>query len=132
MKNFSMWLKAAAIYNIIWGAQAIFFPLWQFKAMGITPPLYPQFWQCIGMIVGVYGLGYWWAAKDPIRHWPIVAVGLLGKIFGPIGFLEACIKGTLPWSFGINIIFNDILWWPSFTLIMLEVLKKRKETGSLP
>ena len=41
----------------------------------------------MGMIVGVYGIGYLIAARDPRTHWPIVLVGLLGKVFGPIGFV---------------------------------------------
>ena len=45
------------------------------------------------MIVGVYGVGYATAALDPSRHWPVVLVGLLGKIFGPIGFLSAVVGG---------------------------------------
>ena len=39
-------------------------------------PRYPQIWQCVGMIVGVYGVGYLVAASDPLRHWPIVLVGM--------------------------------------------------------
>ena len=41
------------------------------------------------MIVGVYGIGYAIASTDPLRHWPIVLVNSLGKIFGPIGFAQA-------------------------------------------
>ena len=52
----------------------------------MTLPVYPMIWQGMGMVIGVYGLGYWWAAQILVIHWPIVAVGLLGKIFGPIGF----------------------------------------------
>ncbi len=125
-------LKAAAVYNIIWGGFVIFFPHLQFEWLGMDQPRYPGFWQCIGMIVGVYGLGYWWAAKNPFHHWPIVAVGFLGKIFGPIGFLEAILTGKLPLAFGINIIFNDLIWWPSFFLIMKGSWEYAKERGSWP
>ena len=70
------------------------------------------------MIVGVYGIGYIIAATDPNRHWPIVLVGLLGKIFGPIGFAKALYTGVFPLTFGINIIFNDLIWWIPFYLIL--------------
>lgn len=72
------------------------------------------------MIVGVYGIGYLIAATDPNRHWPIVLVGFLGKIFGPIGFAKALITGVFPLSFGINIIFNDIIWWIPFYLLLKQ------------
>jgi hypothetical protein len=70
------------------------------------------------MIVGVYGIGYIIAATNPYRHWPIVLVGFLGKIFGPIGFSKALVTGIFPLSFGINIIFNDLIWWIPFFLIL--------------
>ena len=75
------WLLVAAIYNILFGSWSIFFPSALFQWAGMVPPNYPELWQCIGMIVGVYGLGYAIAADDPYRHWPIVLVGFLGKIF---------------------------------------------------
>jgi hypothetical protein len=51
-------LLSAAVYNFAWGAAAIFFPLAGFELAGIPIPNYPELWQCIGMIVGVYGVGY--------------------------------------------------------------------------
>jgi hypothetical protein len=80
----------------------------------MDPPRYPQIWQCLGMVVGVYGIGYWIAAGDPARHWPIVLVGLLGKVLGPIGFLLAASRGELPWAFGLVNVTNDLVWWLPF------------------
>ena len=85
-------LRFAAVYNLAWGALVVLFPLTPFRWAGMEEPNYPQLFQCIGMIVGVYGIGYWIAADDPLRHWPIVLVGLLGKVFGPIGFLVSAIQ----------------------------------------
>ena len=61
------------------------------------------------MIVGVYGVGYATAALDPWSHWSVVLVGLFGKIFGPIGFLSAVVVGTLPLSFGLTILTDDLI-----------------------
>ncbi|MCG3123832.1 MAG: hypothetical protein GIKADHBN_02259 [Phycisphaerales bacterium] len=115
------WLVAAGAYNIVWGATAVLAPVWSLKILGVTPPsmdLWPQLWACIGMIVGVYGLGYLIAARDPARHWPIVLVGLLGKILGPIGFVDAARQDHLPWSMGWTILTNDLLWWIPFATIL--------------
>ena len=60
-------LLAAGVYNVLWGAFAVLFPAAIFDWLGMPQPNYPQFWQCIGMIVGVYGLGYAIAAFDPAR-----------------------------------------------------------------
>ena len=112
-------LKSAAIYNLVWGAFAILFPMTLFRLVGMDPlPNYPELWQCIGMIVGVYGIGYWIAASDPVRHWPIVLVGLLGKIFGPIGFLQAVLNDRFPPAMGLTILTNDLIWWIPFAAIL--------------
>jgi small multidrug resistance pump len=111
-------LRLAGIYNLLWGAVTIAFPFLMFDLSGMERPNYPELWQCVGMIVGVYGIGYWIAADDPIKHFPIVLVGLLGKIFGPIGFAQALWSGRFTFGFGINIIFNDLIWWIPFFLIL--------------
>jgi hypothetical protein len=111
-------LRAAGIYNLLWGAAVVLFPSQPFAWLGMPPPNYPELWQCIGMVVGVYGVGYWIAASDPARHWPIVLVGWLGKVLGPIGFLNAALVGSLPWSFGLVNVTNDLVWWVPFTLIL--------------
>lgn len=112
-------LRCAAVYNIVWGTFAILWPLALFRWVGAEPlPNYPELWQCIGMIVGVYGVGYWIAAEDPGRHWPIVLVGLLGKIFGPIGFVQAMLNDRFPAAMAVTIVMNDLIWWVPFALIL--------------
>jgi hypothetical protein len=123
-------LVVAAIYNLVWGAFVILLPTVPFAWLGIAPPNYPGLWQCIGMIVGVYGIGYGLAAGNPVRHWPIVLVGLLGKIFGPIGFLNAAINGEFPWSAGWTILTNDLIWWIPFAGILHFAWKR--DPGSFP
>ena len=117
-------LRCAAIYNLLWGALTILLPEWSLgwliteERLLALDPLTFVFWQCIGMIVGVYGLGYWVAASDPLRHWPIIMVGFLGKVFGPIGFLQGLWLETVPLRFGWTILANDILWWWPFGVIL--------------
>ena len=112
-------LIAAAIYNLLWGTLVVLFPRWSFELSGAPAPVDGLFlWQCIGMIVGVYGVGYAIAARDPVRHWPIVLVGLLGKILGPIGFLGAVASDRVPIEAGLIILTNDLIWWPGFALAL--------------
>jgi hypothetical protein len=123
-------LKLAAIYNILWGVFAILFPNLPFRWAGLDVPNYPCLWQCIGMIVGVYGVGYWIAATDPVRHWPIVLVGLMGKVFGPIGFVWCALHGELPWIAGLTILTNDIAWWIPFALTLHAAWKTERGISS--
>jgi hypothetical protein len=114
----SLVLWAAAVYNVAWGAVVVLFPAQLFRWAGMQPPNYPELWQCIGMLVGVYGVGYAIAATNPVRHWPIVLVGMLGKILGPIGFLHAAWQGALPWKAGWMIVANDLIWWLPFVALL--------------
>ena len=118
-------LVLAAAYNLVWGAWVIVFPNALFDFAGMPAPNYPQIWQCVGMIVGVYGIGYLIAASDPRTHWPIVLVGFLGKVLGPIGFLEALVRGDFPLRFGATIVTNDLVWWVPFGLILWHAWKRR-------
>lgn len=111
-------LKGAAVYNILWGAWVVLFPSQFFQLTGMEIPNQLMIWQGMGMVIGVYGLGYWWASYAPVRHWPIVAVGFLGKIFGPIGFVFNYLQDIVPAAFGWTLITNDLIWWIPFFLIL--------------
>ena len=123
----SLTLRLAGAYNMLWGASVIFFPFLFFDLSGLPRPFYPEIWQCVGMIVGVCGLGYWLAAENPVEHWIIVLVGMLGKIFGPIGFLKAIYDGVFNTKMAIVIVFNDIIWWIPFGLILMEVYRRKQD-----
>jgi hypothetical protein len=116
------WLLAAGLYNLLWGAVVVLLPDLMPRLAGMEPFVGPArgIWQCLGMVIGVFGVGYLCASLDPIRHWPITLVGLLGKIFGPIGFVWCATRGEIPWSFGWTILTNDLLWWIPFGLILRD------------
>ena len=125
-------LRFAGAYKLSVGMLAVVFPRMLFEWAGMQPPTYPELFQCIGMIVGVYGIGYWVAASNPFTHWPIVLVGLLGKILGPAGFAFALARGTLPAAFGVTIITNDLIWWLPFAAILWGALKHHTEPRDEP
>ena len=118
-------LMFAAVYNLIWGAFVILFPTLPFRLAGMEPPNYPALVQGLGMIVGVYGIGYALAARDPVTQWPLVLVGLIGKLLGPIGFVYAASIGEFPWVSGLTIVANDLVWWLPFISILLHAARVR-------
>jgi len=56
----------------------------------------------------------------PAAALAIVLVGLLGKVLGPIGFVQAAVAEQLPWRFGWTILSNDLVWWPAFGAILWQ------------
>ncbi len=123
-------LVAAGIYNLAWGSLTVGLPHWLFDLTGMERPNYPFIWQCVGMIVGVYGIGYLAAAADPLRHWPIVLVGFLGKIFGPLGYAMGVARGEVPAAFGWTLPTNDLIWWIPFALILVAARRHSLDAGA--
>ena len=115
------WLVAAGIYNLVWGTAVVLLPDVPFVAAGMEPlqGTARAIWQCLGMVIGVYGIGYIAASSGPTVHWPIVLVGFLGKIFGPVGFVWTALRGDIPWNFAWTILTNDLVWWIPFAGILI-------------
>ena len=116
-------LRLAAIYNLAWGAWQVLAPNSFFELMGMTPMNHPMVWQGLGMVIGLYGLAYFWASYDYVRHWPIVAIGLMGKVFGPIGYVYNIMLGSAPVEFGWTLIPNDLIWWIPFGIMLNHARK---------
>ncbi len=121
-------LLAAAAYNLVWGAAVVLMPRTTLGWIGL-PDATAHLWQCIGMIVGVYGIGYAIAAFDPLRHWPIVLVGLLGKVLGPLGYVQGYLTDVLPPRMAWTILTNDLIWWLPFAAILRQAWRKHAAMG---
>jgi hypothetical protein len=110
----------AGTYNLGWGAHSIVDPQWLFRLAHMPPANYPQIFACLGMVVGVYGILYWEVARRPENGWLIAAVGLLGKILGPIGLVRLIMTGQWPPSTLILCVTNDFIWWIPFGLYLFD------------
>jgi hypothetical protein len=116
---FRIALVAAGIYNLAFGLWAALWPLGFFQLFGMEPPRYPSIWACLGMVVGLYGLLYLHAAWKLETAWPIVAVGLLSKILGPIGMVTSQ-SADWPPRLGFLCVYNDLIWWLPFGLFLIR------------
>ena len=111
---------AAAAYNILFGLWASLFPRAFFELFRLGTPRYPAIWACLGMVVGLYGVGYAYAAWRLDRAFPFIAIGLAGKVLGPIGWVMSVSNGELPARTFQLIVFDDLLWWIPFAMFLLE------------
>jgi hypothetical protein len=126
LQRYRPWFYAAAVYNFVWGTVVVVFPDLIFRVLGMPASNYPVLMQCVGMVVGVYAIGYWLIAVDPERFGPFVFVGLAGKVLGPIGFVYAALQGKLPWAFGWVNVTNDLIWLPAFIPFALAVWRRER------
>ena len=121
--SFILILRAAGIYNLAFGLLLAFYPhsAFHWLSMPETPDIMIQ---AVGMMVGVYGLAYWIAGSDPVKYWPLVAVGAVGKTLGPIGFAVGLAKGVFLWKSAPMFVFNDLIWWWPFWAILLRAWRQ--------
>jgi len=110
----------AALYNLGWGLFAAWDPQWLFRFAAMPPLNHPPLYACLGMVVGVYGLLYAEVARAPEHGFAIAAVGLLGKILGPIGMAQLVLSGTWPPAAAVLCLTNDLVWWAPFTLYLVD------------
>lgn len=105
---------AAGIYNIAWGLFTVAYPQWLFDFAGMAPANHPQAFATLGMVIGLYAVLYLSIALYPEHGWLCAAVGLTGKILGPIGLAHLLVTGTWPPATVIICLTNDIIWWIPF------------------
>lgn len=110
----------AGIYNLAWGAYSMIDPQWLFRYAGMPPQNYPQIFACLGMVVGLYGIIYFEVARVPERGWLLAAVGLVGKVLGPIGLAGLIWSGQWPGATLILCLTNDFIWWIPFSLYLYD------------
>jgi hypothetical protein len=111
---------SGGVYNMLWGVWSVVDPQWLFRYAGMPLSNYPPLFACLGMIVGLYGILYLEVARVPERGWLIAAVGLAGKVLGPIGMLQLIWTGTWPPSAIVLCVTNDFIWWIPFSLYLRD------------
>lgn len=111
---------AAGLYNLAWGLFAAIDPQWLFRFADMPPLNYPEIFACLGMVVGLYGILYLEVARVPERGWLLAAVGLLGKVLGPLGWLHLAWTGRWPLATLVLCATNDLIWWGPFALYLYD------------
>ena len=110
----------AGLYNILWGLYAAWDPQWLFRFAHLPLQNHPQIFMCLGMVVGLYGIVYLEVARVPERGWLLVAVGLTGKLLGPIGLAGLIISRQWPIATIVLCLSNDLIWWIPFSLYLKD------------
>lgn len=111
---------AAGLYNLAWGLWTALEPQWLSRVAGIAMTDAQQGFAGLGMVVGLYGILYLEVARIPERGWVPAAVGLAGKVLGPMGVGWLVVTSRWPAQALVVIVTNDLLWWAPFTLYLRD------------
>jgi hypothetical protein len=123
----------AGVYNLAWGAWTALDPQWFFQFAGMAPLNHPSIYACVGMVVGLYGFVYLEIARAPERAFVLGAVGLAGKVLGPIGMAQQILLGGWPWKSALLCVTNDVIWWIPFILYLRDAwpaFKREIQSGA--
>ena len=123
---------AAGLYNLGWGVYSALDPQWMFRFADMELQNHPEIFACLAMVIGLYGILYLEVARVPERGWTLAAVGLLGKVLGPIGWIDMVMRGTWPSSTMIMCLTNDMIWWVPFGLYLYDACPWRRSSASGP
>ena len=107
----------AGICNLALGVWAGLWPLRLFGVLNLDPPRHPHVWAGLAMVVGTYGLLYWYTACKPDRGRVIGAGGLRGKVLGPVGMVFA-VGEAWPLRAVMLCVCGDLIWWLPFSLFL--------------
>ena len=110
----------AGVYNIAWGIYSSLDPQWLFRVAGMPRLNHPVIFACLAMVIGLYGILYLEVARVPERGWLLAAVGLLGKVLGPIGLAVLIATGRWPWQTILLGLTYDLIWWIPFGLYLRD------------
>lgn len=95
-------------------------PQWLFRFAGMPPLNHPQIFACLGMVIGLYGVLYLEVARRPEHNWVAAAIGLAGKVLGPMGLAVLILRGEWPLATIVMCVTNDFIWWIPFGLYLRD------------
>lgn len=133
MKRRGMHIKVfvlAGLYNIGWALYSSLYPQWLFEYADMELLNQPVIFACLAMVIGVYGLLYLEVARRPEHGFAIAAVGLLGKVLGPIGMAYLVLTDTWPVETVVLVLTNDLVWWIPFAMYLRDSWPQYRQTLS--
>ena len=110
-------LKFAGGYNILAGASMVLFYHEGFKLLGIPKPEFSLPIQLVGLLVGLFGIGYLMVERAPVENRNILLLGFLSKFLGPLLAVGYIIKGDLPMTMIPVLFFADTIYLIPFWMI---------------
>lgn len=129
MTRVPSWLRQSLVFAGAWhlllGASIIIAPTAFFSLTALPLPNYLQMWQGAGIMTAVMGVGFVIASRDPMRHWPVILLGLIPKIIAPIGVVWGFWRRDLPPALGTLVLVNDVAWWIPFSMLLWLAVREQ-------
>jgi hypothetical protein len=111
-------LRFAGTFNILAGLSMICFYHEGYKMLGLKRPDLVMPLQLVGILVGLFGVGYHMVAANPVENRNLLVLGFWSKFLGSVLAIVYLTKGQLPMEFLGLLFFADIIYLPFFAIII--------------
>lgn len=134
MKPLTRWmrfvLRFVAVFNICAGLNMLLLYHETYKLIGMEKPAVSLFTQLTGILVALFGVGYYMVARNPVENRNVLLLGFWSKFLGSCLALFYVLSGKLPWTFMIIVFFADIIYLPPFYLILQRLKQVARSSDS--
>lgn len=111
-------LRFVAIYNILAGLHMLILREETYWMIGMERPKIDFPMQLVGILVGLFGVGYSMVARNPLENRNVLLLGFWSKLLGSCLGTYYVARGILPPRFVLVYFFADIIYLPPFYLIL--------------
>jgi len=120
-KSMRFMFTTAAWFNWVAGGAVAVNVEMLFGLFRITPlPTEPLFVQLFAWLVIVFGIGYFWASRNPVTNVPVIKLGMLGKLSVVLACLACVLTGSVSWQIMLLVsadLLYAILFWRALKAI---------------
>ena len=120
-KSIRIMFTTAAWFNWLAGLAVAVNAELLFGLFRITPlPTEPLFLQLFAWLVIVFGIGYFWASRDPAANVPVIKLGMIGKLSVVLVSLACVLTGSVSWQIMLLMsadLLYVILFWRALKAI---------------
>lgn len=111
-------LRFVAVYNVLAGLAMLVFYHEAYKLLGLKKPEVNLPIQLVGVLVGLFGVGYWLVASRPVENRNLLLLGFWSKALGSVLGIYYVWLGKLPPVFLVFLFLGDIVYLPPFAVIL--------------
>jgi len=116
-------LRFVAVYNVLAGLSMLVFYHEAYKLMGLEQPDVKMPLQLVGILVGLFGVGYWLTASNPVENRNVLMLGFWSKLLGSCLASYYVLRGKLPPELMIIVFFADIIYLVPFYIILKRLYR---------
>lgn len=122
-------LRVVAVYNVAAGAAMLVFYHEAYRLLGLEKPEVSLPLQLVGVMVALFGIGYWLVANSPVENRHLLLLGFLSKLSGSVLGCWWVARGQLPPVFLALLFVGDVVYLPPFAIMLRRLYRLARARG---